>query len=97
MPRKPATSTTGIKLDSNARLRLKSLAKVKNRSQHWLMKEAIERYLSEEEENERIKRETLERWERYIETGEAIPHASVEAWLKTWGTDRERPWPRGGA
>lgn len=55
---------------------------MKNRSQHWLMKEAIERYLSEEEENERIKRETVERWELYIETGEAISHSIVETWLK---------------
>ncbi|HUA32802.1 MAG TPA: hypothetical protein VMA09_04310 [Candidatus Binataceae bacterium] len=58
------------------------------------MKEAIERYLTEEEENERVMRDTLERREQYLETGETIPHATVEAWLKTWGTDRERPRPR---
>ena len=46
-------------------------------------------YLEREEGREREKREDLERWQRYQATGRHVSHEAVEAWLETWGTDRE--------
>ena len=53
------------------------------------MKEAIRRFFEREGYAEHIRQDTLERWKRYESTGDTIDHAAVDAWLETWGTDRE--------
>ena len=75
------STTVGVKLDAQTRHRLKKLGKAKDRSTHWLMKEAIERYLEREEQYEREKAEDNARWERYLETGSAIDSQEMTAWL----------------
>ena len=83
-----------IKLDDEIYGRLKALADARQRTPHWLMKEAIRQFLEREEEFERVRRESLERWERFEATGETVSHDVVEAWLQTWGTDREGKCPK---
>ncbi len=39
------------------------LGKIKRRSAHWLMKEAITNYLKSEEHEEQLKQETIQRWQ----------------------------------
>ncbi len=75
------TRTMGVMLDEEIRTRLKKLGEVKQRSPHWLMKEAIHRYLDTEERYEREKAKDLERWQRYLDTGTAIPHEDVKTRL----------------
>ena len=58
------------------------------------MKEVIQQFLEREEESERIRSESLERWERFEATGETVSHDAIEAWLQTWGTDREGKCPK---
>lgn len=41
--------TIGVKLDEEIRDRLKSLGTARQRSTHWLMREAIREYLEREE------------------------------------------------
>jgi len=82
-----------IKLDDATYSRLKVLAEARQRSPHWLMKEAIRQFLEREEETEQIRRETLERWERFEAQGETVNHEAVEAWLETWGTAQEGKCP----
>lgn len=43
------TTTVGVKLDDETRDHLKNLGEVKQRSVHWLMREAIEDYIEKEE------------------------------------------------
>jgi len=69
-----AMVTHGVKLDEATANRLKALGAIRDRSPHWLMRTAIERYLDAEETYEREKREDMERWERYQLTGVAISH-----------------------
>ena len=69
-----AATTVGVKLDGKTRERLKKLGEARQRSTHWLMKDAIARYLDAEERYENEKAEDLARWERFVETGAAIPH-----------------------
>ena len=76
-----AATTVGVKLDQETRERLRRLGETKRRSAHWLMKEAIARYLETEERSEREKAEDLARWQRYVETGTAISHEEVTARL----------------
>ena len=83
-----------IKLDDEIYSRLKALAHARQRTPHWLMKEAIRQFLEREEESERVRRESLERWERFEATGETVSHEAVEAWLETWGTEREGKCPK---
>lgn len=33
------------------------------------------------------------RWKAIETGGQPVPHDRVVRWLRTWGTDRFRPWP----
>jgi predicted transcriptional regulator len=74
-------SNQGIKLDDSTVLRLRALAEKRNRTPHWLMKAAIEKYLDEAEDYEREKSEDAARWEQYIITGIAVDHNDIRPWL----------------
>jgi len=82
-----------VKLDQELRGRLQALGEAKRRTPHWLMCEAIRLYVEREEEAEQVKAETRARLARYDATGEYVAEEDVDAWLKTWGTSRERPAP----
>jgi predicted transcriptional regulator len=82
-----------VKLEPALRKRLQALGEAKRRKPHWLMCEAIRLYVEHEEQVERGKVEARERLARYDATGEFVADQDVEAWLKTWGTPRERPAP----
>lgn len=88
-----STGTMGVKLEANIKKRLQSLARLKDRSAHWMMRTAILEYLDREEAREREKKEDRARWERYEATGRSIADKDVSAWLDSVGTDRERPCP----
>ena len=49
--------TVGLKLEQSVKKRLKSLGIVKDRSPHWLMRQAILTYVEHEEIYEKEKRE----------------------------------------
>lgn len=75
------TATQGIKLDDETKERLKALGEARQRSPHWLMRQAIRDFLEREEKVEREKREDLERWQNYQLTGKAIDHDTAKTWL----------------
>ena len=85
-----ATTTVGVKLDDETRARLRNLGQAKQRSTHWMVKEAVARYLEVEERYERERAEDLARWERYVETGHAVPHETVRAWLDELAAEADR-------
>lgn len=74
-------TTVGVKLDEATRDRLKKLARARQRSSHWLMREAIERYLDVEERYERERAEDEARWQRYVDTGAHVSDAEMTAWF----------------
>jgi len=86
-------TTMGVKIDEVTRERLKVLAESRRRSAHWLMKEAINQYLDREEQVERRNREADEAWDEYKLTGAFVGQEAMEAWLDSWGTDKEGPCP----
>lgn len=87
-------STQGIKLDDETLARLRALAEKKNRSNHWLMRTAIEKYLDTEERYEREKSEDMARWERYVVTGKAVTDEKARAWIEDLARNKQAPWPR---
>lgn len=85
-----AATTVGVKLDVETRERLRKLGKARQRSAHWLMKDAIARYLEAEERYETEKAEDLARWQRYVETGAAVAHEEAAARLGAWAEEAAR-------
>jgi predicted transcriptional regulator len=90
---KPSKSPIAVKLPENDRERLGRLAEIKNRSPHWLAKEAISQYLEREEAIEHFKQETIARWEEYRQTGKTVSNDVVVDWLDSWGTDEKSKPP----
>jgi predicted transcriptional regulator len=86
--------TQGIKLDDSIRSRLIALGKLKQRTPHWLMRQAIERFLDEEERYECERQEDLERWERYQVTGRAVSHSKAANWLSELAEGRTATCPK---
>ncbi len=78
-----ATNTVGIRLDEDIQTRLKKLGARRDRSPHYLMKEAVEIYLKREEDIETEKALLKSRWESFEITGETLSHDAVKAWAKT--------------
>ncbi len=85
---------TSVKLDEQLRQRIQHLADVRDRSPHWIMKEAIRDYVEREEAKESFKQEALASWQAYQETGAHLTGDEVRDWLKGWGTDQEKELPR---
>ncbi len=86
--------TQGIKLDDDTSKRLKKLSLQRNRSAHWLMRDAIERYLTEEERYERERIEDLAEYEDYLQTGRGISQEEMSVWLEELIHDKNAPWPK---
>lgn len=74
--------TVAIRLDEETQDRLKALGRLRDRSPHYLMREAVEQYLTVEEAIEAERTLMRERWRRYELTGEALAHDDVKAWAK---------------
>lgn len=58
------------------------------------MRNAIERYLTEEEQYEREKAEDMAEYEEYLLTGKAVDNETVSAWLNELAHGKNAPWPR---
>lgn len=71
--------TVALRLDEDMQARLKLLGKSRDRSPHYLMKEAVERYVSHEEAKEEEKRILNDRWEEYQLSGASLSQEEVEA------------------
>ena len=84
---------TSVKLDDDLRDRIQSLAQSKQRSAHWIMREAIREYVSREEARRSFDQATIGALEEYQETGLHLTGEEVFAWLETWGTDEESEPP----
>jgi len=84
---------TSLKIDDRLKGRVQLLASQRRRSPHWIMLEAIQQYVEREEARESFKNEALESWAAYKETGRHLTGEDVRTWLKTWGTDDEKPAP----
>jgi predicted transcriptional regulator len=88
-----AAKTISVKLDADIRTRLENLAEARQRSAHWVMREAINQYVEREEKREAFRQATIKAWDEYQETGLHATPAEVDAWLNSWGSVNELPAP----
>jgi predicted transcriptional regulator len=91
---KTTVSTLAIKIDSETKDRLKRLAEARQRTPHWLMREAIAQYVEWEEAREIFKQEALTSWVACQENGRYLTGKEVRGWLNTWGTKSEKAFPK---
>ena len=84
---------TSLKLDEALKGRVQQLAASRERSAHWIMREAIKQYVEREEARESFKNEALASWAAYRETGRHLTGAEAAAWLNSWGADAEAERP----
>lgn len=84
------TTTLSIRLKSETKKRLAKLAKASGRSSNFLIADAVESYVADQEQ---LLAE-VRRGEREVRSGHYIKHADMKAWLLSWGTGRELPPPK---
>ena len=75
------SSTTTLKLDTELKERIQRLAESRRRSAHWIMREAVEQYVTREEQREQLRRDALSAWDHYRTTGLHLNADEADAWL----------------
>jgi predicted transcriptional regulator len=82
-----------VKIDQDTAERLKHLAEARQRTPHWLMREAIAQYVVREEKLEAYRQDGIKAWEDYQRTGLHATAAQADAWLAQLeqGQDDEPP------
>lgn len=84
------STTFSIRLKPAIKKRLARLAKASGRSSNFLVSDAVESYVADQE---RILAE-IRQADRQVKAGHYIKHEDMKAWLLSWGTDRELLPPR---
>jgi predicted transcriptional regulator len=89
----PLASTTSLKLDVELKSRIQRLADSQRRTSHWIMREAIEEYVSREERREQLRMEALASWEHYQTTGLHVTDEEMDEWLAKLEAGEDAPPP----
>ena len=76
-----AARPVAIKIDEDTKVRVKRLADARQRTPHWLMREAITQYVDREEKREAFRQDTLQAWETFRATGQHATADQADAWL----------------
>ena len=76
-----ATRPIAVKLDQDTRDRLKRLAEARDRSTHWMLREAVAQFVDREEKHEAYRQAGLRAWEEYQATGQHVTYDEADAWL----------------
>jgi len=84
------SATFSIRLKPETRRRLAKLAKTSGRSSNFLISDAVECYVADQE---RLLAE-IRQADRQVKSGHYVKHEDMKAWLLSWVTDREVPPPK---
>jgi predicted transcriptional regulator len=84
------SATLSIRLKPDTKRRLARLAKVSGRSSNFLISDAVESYVADQEKM----LAEIRHAERQVKSGHYVTHEDMKAWLLSWGTDRELPPPK---
>jgi predicted transcriptional regulator len=88
-----ASTPVAVRLADPLKARIRTLADQRRRPVHWLMREAIEQYVTREEQRETFRQEALDALNHYQTTGLHVTGAEADAWLAELeaGNDVEPP------
>ncbi len=70
-----------VKIDDTLKGRIQHLADARQRSSHWIMREAIARYVEQEEARESLRQAAVAAWDGYQATGLHATFDEADAWL----------------
>ena len=70
-----------IKIDEDIKARVKRLADARQRTSHWLMREAITQYVDREEKREAFRQDTLRSWEAFRANGLHVTADEADTWM----------------
>jgi len=84
------SATLSIRLKSETKRRLARLAEASGRSSNFLISDAVETYVADQE---RMLAE-IRQADRQVKSGHYVRHQDMKAWLLSWGTDHELPPPK---
>ena len=84
------SATLSVRLKPQTKRRLAKFAEASGRSSNYLISDAVEAYLDDQE---RLRAE-LRQADRDVRSGHYIPHEEMKAWLLSWGTKHELPPPK---
>jgi len=84
------SATLSIRLKPAIKKRLAKLAEASGRSSNFLISDAVESYVADQE---RILAE-IRQADRQVVSGHYIRHQDMKAWLLSWGTKHELPPPK---
>jgi predicted transcriptional regulator len=79
-----------MRLKPEIKRRLAKLAKASGRSSNFLISDAVEAYIADQE---RLLAETRQAG-RLVKSGHYVKHEDMKAWLLSWGSDHELPLPK---
>jgi len=82
-----------IKIDQDTRERVQRLADARQRTSHWVMREAISQYVAREEKREAYRQDGIKAWNAYQANGLHVTGEEADAWLGKLeaGQDTEPP------
>lgn len=84
------SATLSIRLKPETKKRLARLAQASGRSSNFLIADAVEAYVSDQE---RMLAEVRQA-DRQVASGHYIKNEDMKAWLLSWGTEQELPVPK---
>jgi predicted transcriptional regulator len=84
------STTVSVRLTPAVKRQLQRLAKSTGRSANYVVADAIEVYVQEQERQ----LDSIRRGFAEIEAGHYIPHGAMKAWLLALGSDHELPPPK---
>jgi predicted transcriptional regulator len=85
-----SSTTFSIRLKPAVKRRLAKLAQKTGRSANFLISDAVESYIADQE---RMRAE-IQQADRQVKSGHYVRHEDMKAWLLSWGTSHELPPPK---
>ncbi len=70
-----------VKIDDTLKGRVQNLADARRRTPHWIMREAIARYVDQEEARDTMRQDAVAAWEHYQLTGLHATFEEADSWL----------------
>jgi predicted transcriptional regulator len=83
------TSTLSVRLRPEIKRKLAKLAKDSGRSANFLISDAVQSYVADQEKLMAEVRQA----DKQVESGHYVKHEDMKSWLLSWGTNREVPLP----
>lgn len=91
---KPARNTPlSVKLEANEKAALMKIAASKERSVHFVMRQALNEYIDREQKRIDFYEDGRKALEHYKETGLHVTHEEMMVWAQSIGTPDELPPP----